>query len=149
MTTRPTHSQTRETERSAPTETAARPKESGRHPLKDLSPIVHQVIEGFMESLQSTGEGVLPIVLLLQPELSTHGIAESDAEFARRGRRQSAAERRFFRTIEAALRDAVETILDRATRAAMKRRTSKDGNFMAAGGRPHLNGTPTPRASLR
>jgi hypothetical protein len=103
-----------------------------------------------MDSLKSDGEGVLPIVLALQPDLSTNGIPESDAEFARRDSRQSAAERRFFRTIEATLRDALETILDRAARAAMRKIAGKDRNLMAAGGRPHLNGTPaTPRASLR
>lgn len=108
-----------------------------------LSPIVHQVVEGFMDSLRSAGEGVLPIVLVLQPELSTNGVAESDAEFARRGRRQSVAERRFFRSIEVALRDALGTILDRAAHAAIGdgnaglrgRRERKDKTVMAAGGR--------------
>jgi hypothetical protein len=103
-----------------------------------------------MDSLKSDGEGVLPIVLALQPDLSTIRIPETDAEFARRERRQSAAERRFFRTIEATLRDALETILDRAAHAEMRRRAGKQRNLMAAGGRPHLNGTrATPRASLR
>jgi hypothetical protein len=95
-----------------------------------------------MDSLQSAGEGVLPIVLMLQPELSTRGIAESDAEFARRGRRQSAAEKRFFRTIEVALRDALGAILDRAAHAAITgnaglrgRRERKDKTVMAVGGR--------------
>jgi hypothetical protein len=95
-----------------------------------------------MDSLQSAGEGVLPIVLALQPELSTLDIPESDAEFARRERCQSAAERRFFRTIEAALRDALGTILARAAHAAInsgaalrRRRESKDKTVMAAGGR--------------
>jgi hypothetical protein len=117
-------------------------KEPARQLLNALSPIVHQVLEGFMDSLQSTGEGVLPIVLVLQPELSTCGIPESDAEFARRGRRQAAAEERFFRTIEAALRNALGTILDRAAYAAIssgdglrKRRETKDKTVMAAGGR--------------
>jgi hypothetical protein len=117
--------------------------------LDTLSLLVHQVVEGFMDSLESTGEGVLPIVLALQPELSTDGIPESDAEFTRRERRKTGAEIRFFRTIEAALRDAMQTILDRAAHAAMRRRAGKDRNVMAAGGRPHLNGTrATPRASL-
>src|SRR4051794_14506141 len=92
----PTRSQNREPGRATSTETIRRhvqatdrhSKQPERRPTHALSPIVHQVVEGFMDSLQSTGEGVLPIVLLLQPELSTHGIAESDAEFARRGRRQ-------------------------------------------------------------
>src|SRR4051794_20587378 len=75
---------------------AVRSKEPARQSLKALSPVVHQVVEGFMDSLQSTGEGVLPIVLMLRPELSTLGIPEGDAEFARRGRRQTAAEKRFF-----------------------------------------------------
>jgi hypothetical protein len=117
-------------------------KEPARQLLNVLSPIVHQVVEGFMDLLQSTGEGVLPIVLVLQPELSTSGIAESDAEFVRRGRRQSTAEKRFFRTIEAALRDAMGTILDRAAHAAVRggaglrrRREIKDKTVMAAGGR--------------
>jgi hypothetical protein len=95
-----------------------------------------------MHSLQSTGEGVLPIVLTLQPELSTRGLAESDAEFARRGRRQTLAEKRFFRSIETALRDAMGGILDRAAHAAMNGdealnggRQRKDKTVMAAGGR--------------
>jgi hypothetical protein len=120
-----------------------------------LSPIVRHVVEGFIDSLQSTGEGVLPIVLMLQPELSTRGIAENDAEFARRERRQSTAEKWFFRTIEAALRDAIGTILDRAAYAAvsggagLRRRRVKDNTVMAAGGRTSLrNGTSaTPRAT--
>jgi len=111
--------------------------------VNSLSPIVHRVVDGFMDSLQSAGEGVLPIVLMLQPELSTHGVAESDVEFARRGRRQSAAEKRFFRTIEAAIRDALGTILDRAAHAAISggcagshgRRERKDKTVMAVGGR--------------
>jgi hypothetical protein len=120
----------------------SRTKQPNRQLGKALSPIVHQVVEGFMDSLQSTGEGVLPIVLILRPELSTLGIPESDAEFARRGRRQTAAEKRFFRTIEAALRDAMGTILDHAAHAAIsgrdglrKRRETKDKTVMAAGGR--------------
>jgi hypothetical protein len=120
-----------------------RSKEPARQSLNALPRIVHQVVEGFVESMQSTGEGVLPIVLVLRPELSTRGIPESDAEFARRGRRQSAAEKRFFRTVEAALRDALGTILDRAAHAAIsssgdglrKRRETKDKPVMAAGGR--------------
>jgi hypothetical protein len=123
---------------------AVRSKEPARQSLNALPRIVHQVVEGFVESMQSNGEGVLPIVLVLQPELSTRGIPESDAEFARRGRRQSAAEKRFFRTIEPALRDALGTILDRAAHAAIssgdglrkrKRRETKDKTVMAAGGR--------------
>ena len=117
-------------------------KVPARQFLNALSPIVHEVVDGFMDSLQSTGEGVLPIVLVLQPELSTRGIAESDAEFARRGRRQSAAEKRFFRTIEVALRDAMGTILGRAALAVVsggaglrRRRENKGETVMAAGGR--------------
>jgi hypothetical protein len=102
-----------------------------------------------MDSLQSTGEGVLPIILALQPDLSTLGIPESDAEFTRRERRQTAAEKRFFRTIDAALRHAMETILNSAAHAAVSRRAGKDKPSMAAGGRPHLKGIPaTPRARL-
>jgi hypothetical protein len=114
-------------------------KQPRRQRMKALTPVVHQVVDGFIDSLKSDGEGVLPIVLALQPGLSTIGILESDAEFARRGRRQSAAERRFFRTIEATLRDALERILDGAARAAMRRRKSKERkNLMAAGAEPHL-----------
>jgi hypothetical protein len=71
-----------------------------------------------MDSLRSTGEGVLPIVLALRPELSMRGVAESDREFARRGRRQSAAEKQFFRTIEPDLREALTSVLGDAVRAA-------------------------------
>jgi len=81
---------------------------------KALSSTIRHVVDGCIDSLQSNGEGVLPILLVLQPDLSTRGIPESDAEFARRGRRQSAAERRFFRTIEAALRESLGTILEHA-----------------------------------
>lgn len=129
---------------------AARSKQLARRSLNAISPIVHQVVEGFMDSLQSTGEGVLPIVLALQPELSTLGIPESDAEFARRERRQSAAEKRFFKTIEATLRDAIGTILGRAAHAAIssgdglrRRRESKEKNIMAAGGRTSFSNLPT------
>ena len=156
MTTHPTRSQSREAGGAPPTETTRRrlgqatdggqetlrSQQPARQPVKALSPIVHQVVDGFMDSLQSTGEGVLPIVLVLQPELSTSGVAESDAEFARRERRQTAAERRFFRTIEAALRGAMETVLSRAAYAAItgdagpsRRREIKDRTVMAAGGR--------------
>ena len=121
---------------------AARSKKPARQSFDAVPRIVHRVVEGFMESLQSTGEGVLPIVLMLRPELSTLGIPESDAEFARRGRRQTAAEKRFFKTIETVLRDALGTILDRAAHAAIssrdglrKRRETKDKTVMAAGGR--------------
>lgn len=119
-----------------------RSKDAARQSVNALSPVVHEVVEGFMDSLRSNGEGVLPIVLALQPELSTRGIAESDTEFAVRERRQSAAEKRFFRTIEAALRDAMGTILNCAARAAIKggtelrrRRSAKDKTVMAADGR--------------
>jgi len=126
-----------------------RSKESMHQTANALSSVVHQVVGAFIDSLQATGEGVLPIVLALQPELSTHGIPESDFEFTRRGRRQTAAERRFFRTIETTLRAAMETILNRAVHAAIGRREGKDRKLMAAGGRPHLNGTTvTPRAPL-
>jgi hypothetical protein len=154
--TRTARSLNREANAAAPTETThrlpaqatgvgrngLRSNEPARQSLEALPSTVHQVVEGFIDSLQSTGEGVLPIVLILQPELSTCGIPESDAEIARRGRRQSAAEKRFFRTIEPALRDALGTILDRAAHAAIssgdglrKRRETKDKTVMAAGGR--------------
>jgi hypothetical protein len=110
--------------------------------LNALSPIIHQVVEGFMDSLQSAGEGVLPIVLALRPELSTRGVRESDAEFVRRERRQSAAEKQFFRTMEAAIREAIGIVLVRAAHAALssgaglpRRREPKDKTDMAAGGR--------------
>lgn len=79
--------------------------------------VIAAVVDGFIDSLQSNGEGVLPIVLALRPQLSMRGIAESDVEFARRGRRQSAAERQFFGTIEAELRQALTRILSDAVRA--------------------------------
>jgi hypothetical protein len=130
--------------------TDRRSKQPRRQPTTALSLVVHQVVEGFLDALQSTGEGVLPIVLLVQPELSTDGIAESDVEFARRGRRQTAAERRFFRTIEATLRDAMETIFDGAARVAMRRR-EKDATVMAAGSRtsPRKAHLLKPRATCR
>jgi hypothetical protein len=96
-----------------------------------------------MHSLQSSGEGVTPIVLMLQPELSARGVAEYD-EFARRGRLQNVAEKQFVRIIEVALGDAIEAILDRAAHAAMSGdaalnggRQGKDKTVMAAGG-PNL-----------
>jgi hypothetical protein len=80
--------------------------------------IIAAVVDEYMDSLRSTGEGALPIVLALRPELSMRGVPESDGEFARRGRRQNAAETRFFRAIEPDLRQALTTILGDAVRAA-------------------------------
>jgi hypothetical protein len=69
-----------------------------------------------MDTLQSTGEGTLPLLLAIHPELSTENVAEHDPEFVRRERLQSAAETRFFRTIEPALRGALTHVLTAATR---------------------------------
>jgi hypothetical protein len=67
-----------------------------------------------MDSLRSMGEGALPLVLAIRPELSTQDIAEDDPQFARRERLQGAAERRFFKTIEPPLRAALVRVLTSA-----------------------------------
>jgi hypothetical protein len=75
---------------------------SGSPTSNPLSPVIQGVVAGLMDTLQSTGEGTLPLLLAIHPELSTENVAESDPEFVRRERLQSAAETRFFRTIEPA-----------------------------------------------
>jgi hypothetical protein len=83
-----------------------------------MSAVITAVVDDYIDSLRTTGEGVLPIALALRPQLSMRGIAEGDAEFARRGRRQTAAEQQFFRAIEPELRQALTSILSNAVRAA-------------------------------
>src|SRR5258706_119132 len=89
---------------------------AGSRASTSLSPVIRSVVADFVDSLRSTGEGALPLVLTIRPELSTQDIAEDDPEFARRERLQSAAERRFFRAIEPALRAALIRVLTLATR---------------------------------
>ena len=93
---------------------------AGRQASNSISAVIEVVVAEFMDSLRSTGEGALPLVLALRPELPTRGVAEDDAEFARRERLQSTAERRFFRTIEPALRDALTRVFTLATRAGRR-----------------------------
>jgi hypothetical protein len=88
----------------------------GRRTSNSLSPVIRSVVADFVESLRSTGEGALPLVLAIRPELSTQDIAEEGPEFARRERLQSAAERRFFKTIEPLLRAALARVLTSAAR---------------------------------
>lgn len=82
----------------------------------NLAPIITSVVAGFVDSLRSTGEGALPLVLAIRPELSIKSIAEDCPEFARRERLLSAAERRFFKTIEPPLRAALVRVLSSAAR---------------------------------
>jgi hypothetical protein len=82
----------------------------------NLAPVIRSVVAGFVDSLRSTGEGALPLVLAIRPELSTQDIAEGGQEFARRERLLSAAERRFFKTIEPPLREALVRVLTWAAR---------------------------------
>jgi len=89
---------------------------ASRRAPNSLSPVIRSVVAGFVDSLRSTGEGALPLVLAIRPELSTQDIAEDGPEFARRERLQSAAERRFFKTIEPALRAALIRVLTPAAR---------------------------------
>jgi hypothetical protein len=90
---------------------------SGRRASNTLSPVIRSVVAGFLDSLRSTGAGALPLVLAIRPELSTQDIAEDGPEFARRERLLSAAERRFFKTIEPPLRAALVRVLISAARA--------------------------------
>jgi len=89
---------------------------AGKRTSSNLSPIIRGVVADFIDSLGSIGEGALPLVLAIRPELSTQDIAEDGQEFARRERLQSAAERRFFKTIEPALRAALFRVLTSAAR---------------------------------
>jgi hypothetical protein len=92
-----------------------------------LRETVRQVVSGLIAQMQSGGEGVLPIVLALQPELIANGVREDDPEFDRLGRYQSAAEARFFKQIEPALRKAITGVLSVAvstTRAMHQERRS-------------------------
>ena len=82
----------------------------------NISAVIEGVAAGFLDSLRSTGEGTLPLILAIRPELSTQDIAEDDPEFVRRERLQSAAERRFFKTIEPALRCVLTHVLTVASR---------------------------------
>jgi len=84
----------------------------------NISAVIEGVATEFLDSLRFTGEGTLPLILALRPELSTQGIAEDDPEFVRRERLQSAAERRFFKKIEPALRGALTHVLTVACRSA-------------------------------
>ncbi len=82
----------------------------------NLSPVIRSVVADFVDSLRSTGEGALPLVLAIRPELSTQEIPENGREFVRRVRLLSAAERRFFKTIEPPLRVALVRVLTSAAR---------------------------------
>jgi hypothetical protein len=82
----------------------------------NLSRIIRSVVADFVDSLRSTGEGALPLVLAIRPELSTQDIPETGPEFGRRERLLSAAERRFFKTIEPSLREALVRVLTSAAR---------------------------------
>jgi hypothetical protein len=86
----------------------------GLQASSNISAVIEGVVAGFLDSLRSTGEGTLPLILAIRPELSTQDIAEDDPEFARCERLQSAAERRFFKTIEPALRAALVRVLTSA-----------------------------------
>lgn len=104
--------------RAKPVRAGSRASGAFRGEPTNISGVIAAVVDGFIDSLQSNGEGVLPVVLALRPQLSMRGIAESDAKFARLGRRQSAAEQQFFRTIEPKLREVLTSILGDAVRAA-------------------------------
>jgi len=82
----------------------------------NLSPVIRSVVADFVDSLRSTGEGALPLVLAIRPELSAQDIAEDSPEFARRERLLSAAERRFFKMMEPTLRVALVRVLTSAAR---------------------------------
>ena len=80
-------------------------------------------MNGLIEQMRSDGEGVLPIVLALHPELLATRVGENDAAFDYIGRQQSAAELRFFRQIEPSLRKVITAVLSVAvstTRAMQK-----------------------------
>jgi hypothetical protein len=89
---------------------------AGKPASNSLSPVIRSVVADFVHSLRSTGEGALPLVLAICPELSTQDIAEDGPDFARRERLQSAAERRFFKRIEPPLRAALVRLLTSAAR---------------------------------
>jgi hypothetical protein len=88
----------------------------GKRASTNLLPVIRSVVADFVDTLRSTGEGALPLVLAIRPELSTQRIAEDRPEFARRERLLSAAERRFFKTIEPPLREALVRVLTSAAR---------------------------------
>jgi hypothetical protein len=92
------------------------PSPCGPQASGDISAIIEGVATGFLDSLRFMGEGTLPLILAIRPELSTQDIAEDDPEFVRRERLQSAAERRFFKAIEPALRSALRHVLTVASR---------------------------------
>lgn len=89
---------------------------AGKRASDSLSPVIRSVVADFVDSLRSTGEGALPLVLAIRPELSTQDLAEDGPEFARRERLLSAAERRFFKTIVPPLRAALVRVLTSAAR---------------------------------
>jgi hypothetical protein len=62
---------------------------AGRHASNGLSSVINDVVAGFMDSLRSTGQGALPLVLAIRPERSTENVAESDPDFVRRERRRA------------------------------------------------------------
>jgi hypothetical protein len=68
-------------------------------------------VDGLVAQMQSGGEGLLPLVLALNPQLSTAGLSEDDSEFDRIGRNQSAAEMRLFKQVEPALRQTITRVL--------------------------------------
>jgi hypothetical protein len=87
---------------------------------------VRQVVDGLIAQMRSEGEGVLPIVLALRPELLAAGVSENDPSFDRFGRQQSAAESRFFKRVEPSLRKAITAVLSVAvstTRATQEERS--------------------------
>jgi len=64
--------------------------------------------------MESAGDGLLPLVLALNPHLSASGLREEDPEFDRAGRAQSKAEKRFFKQIRPDLRTAIAAVLSDA-----------------------------------
>jgi hypothetical protein len=89
---------------------------AGRRGSYGLSSVIDDVVAGFMDSLRSTGEGALPLVLAIRPKLSMQGVGEADCESVGRESLQSAAKSRFFKAIEPALRGALTRVLTVATR---------------------------------
>jgi len=101
--------------------------------MKGLSNIVSGVVDGLVAQMQSGGEGLLPLVLALNPHLGADGLDEADPEFDRRGRAQSAAERRFFRQVKPALRNAITAVLtDVASKAYEHRSPAKRRHVIRA-----------------
>jgi hypothetical protein len=91
---------------------------SGKFSRSTIPNIITEVVDGLLTQMESAGDGLLPLVLALNPRLSAPGLREDDPEFDRAGRAQSAAEMRFFKEVRPALRIAIAIVLNDAISTA-------------------------------